>query len=75
MRREGGGSVLLVLENSTHDTSNDVVQLFGPRLHWLLDKVSPTSPTIMDNSNCQSVLGSWQSKEPLACAYNHCSYL
>lgn len=47
MRREGGGSVLLVLENSTHDTSNDVVQLFGSRLHWLLDKVTPTSPTIM----------------------------
>ena len=32
--------MLLVLENSTHDTSNDVVQLFGPRLHWLLAKVT-----------------------------------
>ena len=37
--------MLLVLENSTHDTSNDVVQL-PPRLHWLLDKVTPASPTI-----------------------------
>lgn len=49
--------MLLVLEKSTHDTSNDVVQLFGPRLHWLLDKVSPSSPTIMNLSHCQSVPG------------------
>ena len=39
--------MLLVLENSTHDTSNDVVQLFGPRLHWLLDKVTPLVPVIV----------------------------
>jgi hypothetical protein len=31
--------VLLVLEHSSHDTSNDVVQLFAPRLRWLLAKV------------------------------------
>jgi len=28
-----------VLEHSSHDTSNDVVQLFAPRLRWLLAKV------------------------------------
>jgi hypothetical protein len=38
-RRAGGGAVLLVLEHSSHDTSNDVVQLFAPRLRWLLAKV------------------------------------
>ena len=31
--------MLLVLEHSSHDTSNDVVQLFAPRLRWLLAKV------------------------------------
>ena len=48
--------MLLVLENSTHDTSNDVVQLFGPRLHWLLDKVTPASPTIAVLSLAASIL-------------------
>ena len=35
----GGGAVLLVLEGSSHDTSNDVIQIFAPRYRWLLAKV------------------------------------
>ena len=35
----GGGAMLLVLENSTHDTYNDILPLFYARLGWLLRKV------------------------------------
>ena len=35
----GGGAVLLVLEGSSHDTSNDVIQVFATRYRWLLAKV------------------------------------
>lgn len=35
----GGGALLLVLANSTHDTYNDILPLFATRLSWLLKKV------------------------------------
>ena len=36
----GGGAMLLVIENSTHDSYNDVLALFSTRLGWFLRRVS-----------------------------------
>ena len=38
-RQLGGGAMLLVLENSTHDSYNDVLALFSTRLGWFLRRV------------------------------------
>jgi hypothetical protein len=40
-RQLGGGAMLLVLENSTHDSYNDVMSLFSTRLGWFLRRVCP----------------------------------
>ncbi len=37
----GGGAMLLVFENTTHDSYNDVLALFSTRLGWFLRRVSP----------------------------------
>ena len=35
----GGGAMLLVFENTTHDSYNDVLALFSTRLGWFLRRV------------------------------------
>ena len=39
--------MLLVLENSTHDSYNDVLSLFSTRLGWFLRRVRPASLDIL----------------------------
>lgn len=39
--RPGGGALLLVIRNSTHDTFSDLPVLFATRFSWLLSRVRP----------------------------------
>ncbi len=42
----GGGAMLLVFENTTHDSYNDVLALFSTRLGWFLRRVRSPSESI-----------------------------